>query len=134
MAPRPSVAVRGDSHSSERSVTRVVIVDEAPAFRRAARELLERRGYAVAAEADSAKAAIAAVERFAPDAVLLDVDLRDANGFDVCARLTHERPDLAVLLVSAYDDDCFPFVGASGARGFVPKSELASVELDRFWA
>jgi CheY-like chemotaxis protein len=48
------------------SAPRVLVVDDQPAFRAAARQLLERRGYAVVAEAGSAAAALDAVERFAP--------------------------------------------------------------------
>jgi DNA-binding NarL/FixJ family response regulator len=132
MLLRLSVASRGEPRSA-RSAKRVLIVDDVRSFRRAVRELLERRGYEVVAEADSAAAAIDAVERLELDAVLLDIDLRDANGFDVCAYLTRAHPELAVLLMSAVDENRLPFVGVSGARGFVPKSQLASVEFARFW-
>jgi DNA-binding NarL/FixJ family response regulator len=113
---------------------RVLIVDDAPCFRGVVRELLERRGYTVAGEADCAAAAIEAAARLAPDAVLLDVQLPDGNGFDVSARLTRTDPAPAVLLVSADEDlDCCAHLERSGARGFVPKSQLAHAELARFW-
>ena len=82
---------------------RVLIVDDQPSFRGMARTVLEWRGYAVAGEADSAASAIAAAERLAPDAVLLDVCLGEASGFEVACALTQARPGLAVLLVSSID-------------------------------
>src|SRR3954452_14293835 len=85
------------SDRASASAPRVLVVDDQAAFRDAARQLLERRGYAVVAEAGCAASALDAVERFAPDAVLLDVRLGDDDGFDVCRMLTRARPGLAVL-------------------------------------
>jgi DNA-binding NarL/FixJ family response regulator len=113
---------------------RVVIVDDAPIFREAAREVLERRGYTVVGEVESAAAAIDAVARLAPDAVLVDIRLPDADGFELCAALTRAHPQLAVLLASADRVPPSPErVQASGARGFVLKSRLASTDLTEFW-
>lgn len=113
---------------------RVLIVDDAPVFRQVARELLERRGYTVVGEAGSAASAVDAVERLAPDAVLLDVRLADRSGFELSAILTRANPDLAVLLVSA---DHVPASIATmeecGARGFVFKSQLAATQFANFW-
>lgn len=114
--------------------TRVLIVDDMPSSRRAAIDLLERHGYSIAGEADSAAAAVAAVEQLEPDAVLLEVCLPDQNGFQVAARMTQARPTLAVLLTSAsFDDDYFELAHKSGARGFVHKSLLPQTELTRYW-
>ena len=79
--------------------------------------------------------AIAFVERLAPDAVLLDVRLPDANGFELAARLSRARPALAVLLTSGnFDPSFYALADRSGARGFVPKERLALVDLTRFWS
>ena len=112
---------------------RVLIVDDSAPFRRAARELLERRGYSVVGEADGAASGLAAVERLRPGAVLLDVCLPDGSGFDVCAQLTREDDAPAVLLVSSdlYSDAAL--LKECGARAFVAKAELAQVDLDRIW-
>jgi CheY-like chemotaxis protein len=112
---------------------RVVIVDDSTPFRRAARALLHRRGYLVVGEAATAGAALDAVERVSPDALLVDVGLPDGCGFELARVLIRARPDLAVLLMSADD----PPAGTerlrdSGARGFVLKSCLAAAPLERF--
>jgi DNA-binding NarL/FixJ family response regulator len=113
---------------------RVLIVDDQPSFRGMARRVLEWRGYVVAGEADCADSAIAATERVAPDAVLLDVCLGEDSGFDVACALTQARPELAVLLVSSIDyRQCEPLLRGCGARGFVLKSDLACVDLAAFW-
>lgn len=122
------------AHEAAAGAPRVLVVDDAPAFRDAARRLLERRGYAVVAEAGCAASALDAVEHFAPHAVLLDVHLGDDDGFDVCARLTQARPGLAVLLAStadyAHEQD---LVASSGARGFVSKARLVDTDFGQYW-
>lgn len=128
--PAPPLRARGDSL---RQVS-VLIVDDVAVWRGAVRELFERRGYGIAGEADRAATAVESVKRLVPDAVLLDVHLPDGNGFEVAGRLTRDHPGLAVLLTSVdFDHHFYALADLCGARGFVPKSQLARVELERFW-
>lgn len=112
----------------------VLIVDDARPFRRVARDLLERRGYTVVGEADNAASALRLAERLAPDAILLDVSLRDADGFQVASLLSSADPAPAVLLTSTdVDLASYARLNGSGARGLVGKGQLAMTDLDRFW-
>jgi DNA-binding NarL/FixJ family response regulator len=111
-----------------------VIVDDQPTFRKAARRLLEARGYDVVAEAGCGATALDAVERHAPQGVLLDVRLGDDDGFEVCVELIRGRPELAVLLASDADyEHAQELTEGCGARGFVRKSWLPYTDLGRFW-
>jgi len=113
---------------------RVLIVDDHPAFRQAAHELLHRRGYAVVGEAGCAASAVEAGLRLEPDAVLLDIRLGDGSGFEVARALGRACPSAAVLLVSSQDYGCCrERLGLSGARGFLLKSRLASADLSEYW-
>ena len=87
----------------------------------------------VVAEAGCAASALDAVERFTPEAVLLDIHLGDDDGFDVCRRLTRARPGLAVLLASTSDYEHCEDVTSSGARGFVSKTRLLDTDFGEFW-
>ena len=112
----------------------MVVVDDQPTFRQAARRLLEARGYDVVGEAGCGATALEAVERHAPHAVLLDVRLGDDDGFAVCGALTRQRPGLAVLLASDSDyEHSRELIARSGACGFVRKSRLADTDLERYW-
>jgi DNA-binding NarL/FixJ family response regulator len=85
-------------------------------------------------EAGCAATAVEAAMRLAPDAVLLDICLGDASGFDVAWELRTAAPDAAVLLTSNLDyRQSRERVRFCGARGFVLKSELATGELGGYW-
>jgi DNA-binding NarL/FixJ family response regulator len=125
----------GREPNGGRTQSRVLIVDDRPSARQAAKQVLELRGYLVAGEADSGAAAVEAAARLEPDWVLLDINLGDSNGFEISARLTNTHPDLDVVLTSAtYDEYSRALLDQCGARAFVPKAKLAQVELARFWS
>ena len=103
----------------------VLIVDDHAGFRRAARAILEAEGYHVVAESATGAEALEAVERFAPDMVLLDIGLPDLDGIEVAGRLTTADRSLAVVLTSSRDAcDYRSALDTCGARGFIPKAEL----------
>ena len=105
---------------------RVLIVDDHQPFRAVARQLLERAGYIVTGEAADAAEALAAVAADAPDAVLLDVQLPDRDGFAVARELAAADGPIVVLVSSRDADDYGRRVAACGARGFIPKSKLSA--------
>jgi DNA-binding NarL/FixJ family response regulator len=113
---------------------RVLVVDDALTSRRIMRELLARRGYELAGEAESVAAALLLAAVVRVDAALVDVHLPDGSGFDLATRLKQLQPDMAVLLTSGESDNGFyALAEASGAEGFVPKAQLAQVEFALFW-
>jgi DNA-binding NarL/FixJ family response regulator len=108
--------------------TTVLIVDDHPSFRASARMLLEAEGYTVVGEAQDGTSALDAADRLAPQVVLLDINLPDLDGFEVCERL--RGGTAAVVLVSSRDaNDYGPSIEDSGARGFIAKGELSAAAL-----
>jgi DNA-binding NarL/FixJ family response regulator len=113
-----------------RSVRTVLIVDDHARFRAVARKWLVSGGFDVVGEAADAAQALEAVARLRPDVVLLDVQLPDASGVEVAARLNKNghRPD--VVLTSSRDAAEFGgLIERSGARGFIPKAKLSARRL-----
>ena len=110
--------------------TTVLIVDDHAGFRTNARAVLESEGFSVVGEAASGAQALEAVARDRPEVVLLDVQLPDADGFELAARLTSNGSTVNVVLVSSRDySDFVQLIERSGARGFVPKAELSGARL-----
>jgi len=107
-------------------VTRVLIVDDHPSFRASARAVLEAEGFEVVGEADDGPSALRAVRTLEPDVVLLDVQLRDTSGFELCAYLCEDGPRPRVVLVSSREaSDYGDLVESSPARGFISKADLS---------
>jgi len=109
----------------------VVIVDDHPSFRASARAILEASQFEIVAEASDGAAALAAVAEHCPDVVLLDVQLPDMTGFEICNLLDEEAGRLpAIVLTSSRDQaDYGDLVESSCARGFLPKAELSGEAL-----
>jgi DNA-binding NarL/FixJ family response regulator len=105
----------------------VLIVDDHPSFRASARALLEAAGFEVVGEVSDGTSAVEAIDDLGPDVVLLDVQLPDMSGFDVCAILEGRgAPPPDIVLVSSRDvSDYGDLVDLSCACGFVPKGELS---------
>ena len=106
-------------------MTRVLIVDDQPNFRRQLRALLERAGLEVVAEADDIAAAESLLKFLQPDLAIVDVLLPDRSGIEGTPRLKSLAPKMRVILVSAYHDKHLKTSAkAFGAEAFIPKDEL----------
>jgi DNA-binding response OmpR family regulator len=103
--------------------TRILIVDDEPNIVLTLEFLMKREGYEPAVAGDG-EAALAAIERAAPDLVLLDVMLPRLDGFEVCRRLRADerRRGLKILMLSAKGRDAEMAKGlALGADAYVTK-------------
>lgn len=102
---------------------RVVIVDDHARFRAQAAELLTLERFRVVGDAETGAGGVALSRALAPDLVLLDVGLPDANGFDLVTAM-HETGAAVVLTSSRSLRDYGTRVADSGADGFISKEEL----------
>lgn len=105
---------------------RVVIVDDQPAFRSAARSVVAMvRRWQVVGEADSGEEGVAQVAAMRPDVVLMDINLPGINGIEATRRILAHDPDVSVVLLSTYAADDLPDDARScGATGYVRKDDL----------
>ncbi len=107
-------------------MTSVLIVDDHPSFRASARAVLEAEGFDVVGEAEDGTGALEAVRTLAPDVILLDVQLPDANGFDLCELICAGSSRPSIVLVSSRDaSDYNGLIDTSQARGFISKADLS---------
>jgi two-component system response regulator MprA len=80
----------------------VLVVDDDASVRRMLVRLLGAEGFAVEAVADGGLA-LAAVERSAPEAIVLDVGLPGLDGLAVCRRLRAKGITTPILMLTARD-------------------------------
>lgn len=102
---------------------RVFLCDDHEMVRRGVKDMLEADGrVTVIGEASNVAEALARVPALRPDVAVLDVQMPDGNGVELCRDLKSEMPDLKCLILTSFDDEQ-AMMGAimAGAAGFVLK-------------
>lgn len=101
---------------------RVLIVDDHPMVREGLRSMLSVPEIEVVGEAAAAEEALARAAALAPDVVMLDIQLADADGLAVLRRLKAALPQTGVLMVTMHANAEFVREAVrSGAAGYVLK-------------
>lgn len=102
---------------------RMVVVDDHPVFRMGMVALLATvEHFDVVGEAESVDEAISVTAAFAPDVVLMDLQLGEGSGVEATRRIVEEHPTVGVLVVTMMDDDDSVFAAMrAGARGYLLK-------------
>ena len=104
----------------------VLVIDDEADIRATVSAMLETEGYRVIGEVGDVASAIEAALALEPELALVDVYLPDGDGFEVASRLRAMDAGPAVVLTSSHDGaELARCVAASGACGFVPKTELS---------
>jgi DNA-binding NarL/FixJ family response regulator len=113
----------------------VLIVDDQPPFRAAARAVVDRvAGFELVGEAASGEEAVALSAQLAPDLILMDINMGDLDGIEATRRITDDRPATVVILVSTYSlDELPPSARTSGAAAYLNKDELSPRTVRRLW-
>ena len=111
---------------------RVFLLDDHEIVRRGVRELLEvEDDIEVVGEAGTAAQALERVPLFDPDVAILDVQLPDGSGVEVCRELRSDHPDLKCLMLTSFDDDeALLQAVLAGASGYLLKQVRGSDIVD----
>lgn len=102
---------------------RVFLLDDHEIVRRGLRDLLEGAGdIVVVGESGSAAEATRRLPALRPDVAILDGRLPDGSGMEVCREVRSRCPEIAVLILTSYDDDDALFSAImAGAAGYILK-------------
>lgn len=102
---------------------RLVLVDDHQLVRQGIKALLEAQpDFEVVGEAASAADGVRRTVFEQPDVVVLDYDLPDGTGADVCQRIRQHLPDTSVVILTAFaDPDALVACQDAGASGFLLK-------------
>jgi DNA-binding NarL/FixJ family response regulator len=124
-----------DDRDTLAGLVHVLVVDDQPPFRAAARAVISRvAGFDLVGESASGEEAVELAERLRPDLVLMDINMGEMDGIEATRRITSTRPETLVILVSTYAEEDLP-AGArsSGAGAYVNKDELSPKLVRRLW-
>lgn len=109
---------------------RVFLLDDHELLRRGLRDLLEREGdLEVVGEAGNARQGVGMILALRPDVALLDVQLPDGSGVEVCRQVRSRDPGIRALMLTTFDDAQARMAAVlAGASGFVLK-QIRGTEL-----
>lgn len=126
-----------DLPQGRRTDVSVLVVDDQPFFRDAARAVLDALvGFCTVGEASSGLEAVVVVARLRPELVLIDVRMPGMSGIEAARRIMTSHPETVVVLISTDDftDDAASSVRSCGAVAFVRKQDFGPSVLRAVWA
>ncbi|MDT0381016.1 response regulator transcription factor [Streptomyces sp. DSM 42041] len=117
--------------TGEREPLRVMVVDDHPMWRDAVARDLEAAGFAVVATAGDGRQAVRRARAAVPDVLVLDLNLPELPGVEVCRELVGPDSALRVLVLSASGEHADVLEAVkSGATGYLVKSASTEELID----
>lgn len=103
--------------------TKIVIIDDHQLFREGVKRILDfEPTFEVVAEGDDGSEAVALVEQYKPDVIIMDINMPNRNGVEATAELIEEYPDSKVIILSIHDDENYvTHALKTGATGYLLK-------------
>jgi len=110
---------------------RVLLVDDHAMVRAGLRACLTTAsGVEVVGEASSGSEALTVAKVSNPELVLIDISMKDMDGFQLTAEIARLHPSIRILILSMHDKAAFMRRARdAGAHGYVSKSAAAAVTL-----
>ncbi|WP_299204517.1 response regulator transcription factor [uncultured Amphritea sp.] len=108
---------------NEVTITRVIIVDDHPLFRRGVVELLNDSGeFRVLADFEGGQQLLEALPGLSPDLLLLDMHMPELSGLELLQQLKQMGAEQKIVFLTASDDSSELFEAISaGANGYLLK-------------
>jgi PAS domain S-box-containing protein len=114
--------ISGRGLSSQSLHSTVLVVEDEEYLRRAVVRMLRKNGFEVLEAADGSSAVdLVRATEVGIDAILLDMTIPGASSREVVAEAANIRPDIRVILTSAYSQEMIEGPIASQVRGFLRK-------------
>ncbi|MDQ0156937.1 response regulator [Robertmurraya andreesenii] len=103
--------------------TKIIIIDDHQLFREGVKRILDfEKSFEVVAEGDDGSEAVALVEKFHPDVVIMDINMPTVNGVEATRQLVEKFPQTQVIILSIHDDENYvQHALKTGAAGYLLK-------------
>lgn len=111
------------SVTTKRRPRRVLIVDDHPIVRQGLRRLIDQEeDLDVCAEAETVREARAAIREHRPDAIIVDISLKQGDGLELVRDVRAQYPTLPILVLSMHDETIYAErMLSAGASGYIMK-------------
>ncbi|MBU1078555.1 MAG: response regulator [Spirochaetes bacterium] len=104
------------------SKIKVLLVDDAIAFRRLVKRLMEGVGYEIIGEVGDGTAAVAQYTQLLPDLVTMDITMHEMSGTTAVDAIRRNHPDARIVMVTSLGNkDLVQKCIKLGAKGYVLK-------------
>src|ERR671935_1396675 len=104
-----------------RSTMRVLVAEDETIIRLDLRDLLERSGFEVCAEAHDGEEAVELARSEQPDVAIMDVKMPKLDGIEAARRILDERPIPIVMLTAYGQDELVSRALEAGVFGYLVK-------------
>lgn len=103
---------------------KILIADDHAVVREGTRQILEQEAdINVVAEAGDGEEAVRLAGNYKPDVAIIDIAMPKLDGIEATKQIKALYPNIAILILTAYDDDQFVFnFLEAGAAGYLLKS------------
>jgi DNA-binding NarL/FixJ family response regulator len=107
---------------------RILLADDHAMVREGTREILDHYpDLDVVGEAEDGDQAVQLAIQLQPDVILMDIGMPRVNGIEATRRIKAQYPKIAILVLTAYDDDQYVVaILQAGAAGYLLKSARGS--------
>ena len=118
---RPSTRGRDARRSSVSGLMRILVAEDESIIRLDLRDLLERAGFEVCAEARDGEEAVELARSEQPDLAIMDVKMPRLDGIEAARRILEERPIPIVMLTAYGQEEIVSRAVEAGVFGYLVK-------------
>jgi len=121
----------GKTEKEGKSAKTILVVEDSTTQALHLRTLLEQQGLGVLWARDGLEG-IETAQHEVPDLIVLDIQMPEMNGFEVCQRLKEEEitSEIPIIMFTRYDDAQSVMSGLEkGAVDYIPKDAFAEAVL-----
>lgn len=108
---------------------RIIIIEDHPIFRKGIINLINHeKDMEVCGEAEDVEIALTLIDKLLPDLVIVDLSLKNSNGFDLIKKINEQYRNMDSMVLSMHDESLYAErCLMAGAKGYIMKQEASAI-------